>query len=235
MPSAAKVTQYTGSTQSYGQPVVAGIQYPLQVSVVTMPVMTIPVASAESGSSFYVPNVSGGTNTGCTTPTLGYCPQTTYQTQCTPAHQVCQPVTSQQCVPVTQQVCGTSYQEQCGYRPVTSYSCGPQSSCGWTTRTVCSPTERYGLLWCLGTPSDPYKYCHYGWYPTTTCTPQSVYTCQTTYTCGWHTSTQYSCTTVPVTSCSYQTTQSCHLVTTTQCTTVPESCQQVPVTVNTCG
>ena len=234
-PSATQVTQYTATTQSYGQPIHVGLRYPLQISVVTMPVMTIPIQSAESGSSFYVPNVSGGTNAGCTSPTLGNCPQTTYQTQCTPAHQSCQPETIQQCTPVTTLVCGTTYQSRCGYIPISEYTCGYQPSCGWTIRNVCSTTEQYELLWCLGTPSDPYKYCHYGWGPHTTCTPQSVYSCQQIYSCGWRTTDSYTCSRVPVRTCSDQTTQSCYNVTTTHCTTIPQSCQQVPVTINTCG
>ena len=209
-PGTVSLTADTASSTSYGGAVTAGLATKVGISVLGAKLMQIPIAAGANATSFYTPATAGGSNAACITPAT--CPTTVVDhQQCTPSHQVCQDVTTQDCTPASQQVCGPVTSTQCGYTTEDEYTCTPVQVCNINYWDCTDP----GNASCP--PAD--------W--VTTCTTQDE--------CGYHPVSVYSCHDVTTTQCRTETTKSCHPVTSEQCSTVPTQCTMTPETVNECG
>ena len=226
-PATVQLTADTPATTTYGGTVTTGLSTTAGVAVLGVTPFHIPLSAAANGTSFYTPAAAGATNPACVAPAT--CPSvTTMVPHCTPAHQSCQPVTTQQCTPVTQTVCGPVSSQQCGYTTQEEYTCTPVQHCGPVTTNQCV-TDGYCAQWDSATNSCVQ------WGSFQVCNPTTTTVCTTTNQCGWHPVSVYSCHTVTTTECQPETTQSCHTVTTQQCTTVPQQCTTVPETTSACG
>ncbi|PSR19880.1 MAG: hypothetical protein C7B45_17740 [Sulfobacillus acidophilus] len=232
-PNTVRLTADTASSTTYGGAVTAGLATTVGVSVLGAKLMEIPIAAGANATSFYTPATAGGSNAACITPAT--CPTTVVDhQQCTPAHQVCQNVTTQDCTPVSEQVCGPVTQTQCGYTTEDEYTCTPVQSCHQET-TVSNACDWFSEGSVPSNVSCRSSYSSDGYTAFYCCYRTTENVCTTQDDCGYHPVSVYSCHDVTTTECRTETTQSCHPVTSEQCSTVPAQCTTTPETINECG